>query len=377
MEMNTRLQVEHPVTEAITGLDLVEWQLRVAAGEPLPLKQDELRIDGHAIEARISAEKPEADFMPATGSLDVYRVPAAAVPFERAPIRIDSGVREGDAITPHYDPMIAKLIVWGADREQALARLDQALAETHIVGLNTNVAFLRRVVRSKSFAGADLDTALIERERPALFDVAALPTELVASAVVAHALAHEQTLEDADPWSRRDGWRMHGAALRRFDIELDGTHHVARLERDRAGSVDLIVEDQHWPLEVRSRGGARHEVTLDGVRHALTVYAGGERISIFAAGGFATVRQIDPIAHAADGAAAEGGRLTAPMPGKVVAFLARAGDSVKLGQPLAVMEAMKMEHTITAPRDGVVKELLYAVGDQVGEGGELLSLEAA
>jgi 3-methylcrotonyl-CoA carboxylase alpha subunit len=376
MEMNTRLQVEHPVTEAITGLDLVEWQLRVAAGEPLPLGQEDLRINGHAIEARISAENPEANFMPATGQLEVYRTPAGALAFERAPVRIDSGVREQDAISPHYDPMIAKLIVWGADREQALARLDQALAETHIVGLNTNVAFLRRVVRSRSFAEADLDTALIERERTALFEVAPLPIELVASAVVAHALAGEQGLEAEDPWSRRDGWRMHGAALRRFDIEAAGTHHIARLERDRRGNLELIVEDRRWPLEARSRGDNKLDVTLGGVRHALTVYASGERLSIFAGTGTATVHEIDPIAHAADGAVAEGGRLTAPMPGKVVALLAKVGDSVKLGQPLAVMEAMKMEHTITAPRDGVVKELLYAVGDQVGEGGELLSLES-
>jgi acetyl/propionyl-CoA carboxylase alpha subunit len=154
MEMNTRLQVEHPVTEAITGLDLVEWQLRVAAGQALPLRQDQLRIQGHAIEARLCAENPDANFMPATGRLDVYRTPDASA-FGRAAVRLDAGVREGDAITPWYDPMIAKLIVWGADREQALARLDAALAQTHIVGLHTNVAFLRRVVASRSFAQAD------------------------------------------------------------------------------------------------------------------------------------------------------------------------------------------------------------------------------
>jgi 3-methylcrotonyl-CoA carboxylase alpha subunit len=174
MEMNTRLQVEHPVTEAITGLDLVEWQLRVASGEPLPLKQEELRIDGHAIEARICAENPDKQFMPATGTLQVYRTPLAAS-FERAHVRFDAGVREGDTISPYYDSMVAKLIVWGADRAQALARLDAALAQTHIVGLHTNVAFLRRVVTSRSFAQADLDTALIEREREVLFNVVPLP----------------------------------------------------------------------------------------------------------------------------------------------------------------------------------------------------------
>jgi 3-methylcrotonyl-CoA carboxylase alpha subunit len=373
MEMNTRLQVEHPVTEAITGLDLVEWQLRVAAGEPLPLTQEQLRIDGHSIEARLCAENPDANFLPATGTLEVYRTPVATN-FERGPVRIDAGVREGDPISPYYDPMIAKLIVWGKDRAQALARLDTALAQTHIVGLHTNVAFLRRVVQSRSFARADLDTALIERERAVLFDAPPLSIELAAAGVVAHVLAAERALETPDPWSRRDGWRLHGAALRRFDIEAAATHHIARLERSHAGTMLLGLGEQRWPLQLASRGAGVHDVTLGGVRHVLTVYATGERLSIFAPDGTAVVRQIDPIAHAADAAGAEGGRLTAPMPGKVIAFLAAAGDSVKLGQPLAVMEAMKMEHTITAPRDGTVAELLYAVGDQVSEGGELLRL---
>jgi 3-methylcrotonyl-CoA carboxylase alpha subunit len=374
MEMNTRLQVEHPVTEAITGLDLVEWQLRVACGEPLPLKQSDLRIHGHAIEARICAENPDANFLPATGRLDVYRTPASAS-FERGEVRLDAGVREGDAISPFYDSMIAKLIVWGADREQALARLDAALAQTHIVGLHTNVAFLRRVVKSKAFSQADLDTALIERERPALFNAPPLAAEVAAAGVIAHALATESALEGRDPWSRRDGWRMHGAAVRRFDLDMRGEHHVAKLERSHHGALVLHLGEQQWPLVIGSRGGAVHDVTLGGSRHVLTVYAVGERISIFSPGGSAVVDEFDPIAHAADGAS-EGGRLTAPMPGKVIAFLAKAGDAVKQGQPLAVMEAMKMEHTITAPRDGKVAELLYAVGDQVGEGGELLRLDA-
>ncbi|MBC8056367.1 MAG: ATP-grasp domain-containing protein, partial [Rhizobiales bacterium] len=231
MEMNTRLQVEHPVTEAITGLDLVEWQLRVAAGEPLPLQQHELRIRGHAIEARICAENPDADFLPATGTLQVLRWPPH-VAFARnadgegfhdaAPVRIDAGVREGDSISPFYDSMIAKLIVWGADRAQALARLDAALGATHIVGLQTNVAFLRRTAASASFAQADLDTALIERERAVLFDAPPLPIEWAAAGVVAHVLAVERAHEKADPWSRRDGWRLHGSATRRFDIESQG-----------------------------------------------------------------------------------------------------------------------------------------------------------
>ena len=385
MEMNTRLQVEHPVTEAITGLDLVEWQLRIASGEPLPLKQHELRITGHAIEARICAENPDAQFLPATGRLDVFRTPPATR-FERAegagapsaPVRVDAGVREGDAISPYYDSMIAKLIVWGADRAQALARLDAALAATHIVGLHTNVAFLRRVAASPSFTNADLDTALIERERAVLFDAAPLPFEVAAAGVVAHALAAERALAGADPWSRRDGWRLHGATTRRFDLQVQGTHHLVMLERGAAGQT-LVIGAQRWPFGATSRGGALHavhDVVLAGHRWALTVYATGERFSVFAADGSAVLDEFDPIAHAADGAGAEGGRLTAPMPGKVIAFLAKAGDAVKQGQALAVMEAMKMEHTITSPRDGTVQELLYAVGDQVSEGGELLRLAA-
>jgi 3-methylcrotonyl-CoA carboxylase alpha subunit len=380
MEMNTRLQVEHPVTEAITGLDLVEWQLRVASGEPLPLTQEQLHLDGHAIEARICAENPDAQFLPATGTLDVYRTPPGAGEFERAAVRVDAGVREGDPISPYYDSMIAKLIVWGRDRAEALARLDAALAATHIVGLHTNVAFLRRVVASPSFANADLDTALIERERAVLFDAAPLAIDLAAAGVVAHELARERALEDRDPWSRRDGWRLHGSATRRFDIQAQGTHHVYTLERLSGGSAPgrmvLANGSQRWPFTARERGAAQHDVSLGEQRLGLHVYASGERYSVFAPEGSAQVDEFDPIAHSADGAV-EGGRLTAPMPGKVIAFLAKVGERVRQGQPLAVMEAMKMEHTIAAPHDGLVEELLYAIGDQVGEGGELLRLAAA
>jgi 3-methylcrotonyl-CoA carboxylase alpha subunit len=377
MEMNTRLQVEHPVTEAITGLDLVEWQLRVASGEPLPLQQHELRIHGHAIEARICAENPDAQFLPATGRLDVYRTPDAASSFEHGAVRVDAGVREGDTISPYYDPMIAKLIVWGADRAQALARLDAALSQTHIVGLHTNVAFLRRVAASASFANADLDTALIERERAVLFNAAPLPLEVAAAGVVAHTLAAERVLETSDPWSRRDGWRLHGNASRRFDIQAQGSHHLFTLERAPAGAgMALVSGAQRWPFSAASRHDGRHDLTLGEHRWTVSVYATGERFSVFAPEGSAVVDEFDPIAHAADGGGAEAGGLAAPMPGKVIAFLASVGDKVKAGQPLAVMEAMKMEHTIAAPRDGTVEELLYAVGDQVNEGGELLRLKA-
>ncbi|MBT9599260.1 MAG: acetyl/propionyl/methylcrotonyl-CoA carboxylase subunit alpha [Vitreoscilla sp.] len=382
MEMNTRLQVEHPVTEAITGHDLVEWQLRVASGEPLPAKQDDLKIHGHAIEARICAENPDANFLPATGTLQVLRWPAH-VGFRRnadaerfhepATVRVDAGVREGDAISPFYDSMVAKLIVWGADRAQALARLDSALRDTHIVGLHTNVAFLRRVVASRSFATADLDTALIERERPVLFDAPGLPLPVAAAGVMAQALAAETALESADPWSRRDGWRIHGGARRRFDLELGKTHHVATMERLHDGALRLGLGGEFWPFSAQALGHDRYDVTLGRERHTLAVYLRGERVAVFGAHGSLELQEFDPIAHAGD-AAGTGGRLTAPMPGKVIAFLAKAGDVVEAGQPLAVMEAMKMEHTITAPRAGTVAELMYAVGDQVAEGGELLRL---
>ncbi|WP_374436913.1 acetyl-CoA carboxylase biotin carboxylase subunit [Inhella sp.] len=377
MEMNTRLQVEHPVTEAITGLDLVEWQLRVAAGQPLPLKQDELRIHGHAIEARICAENPEAGFLPATGALDVLRWPAHAS-FSRADVRVDTGVVEGDAISPYYDSMVAKLIVWGEDRAQALARLDAALAQTHIVGLQTNVAFLRRCAATQSFAHADLDTGLIERERAALFGQPGLPLDVAAAAVVAHTLATEAASQDADPWSRRDGFRLTGDAVRGFDLELDGQHHAVQLRRLHRGGMQLVVGGESIAFAVDSSSPERHTLLLgEGLalrRISVHTYARGEQVTVFAPQGSATLTEIDVIAHAGEGGGAAG-RLTAPMPGKLVALHVKPGDTVKAGQALAVMEAMKMEHTLNSPRDGKVAELLYAVGDQLSDGAELLRLE--
>ncbi len=382
MEMNTRLQVEHPVTEAITGLDLVEWQLRVAAGEPLPLQQSELKLSGHAIEARICAENPEAGFLPATGTLRTLRWPDH-VAFRRnadgerlhdpAPVRVDAGVREGDAITPYYDSMIAKLIVWGDSRAQALARLDAALAATHIVGLHTNVAFLRRAVASKAFAQADLDTALIERERAALFEQPPLPLQVAAAGLMAHTLAREALLQGPDPWSRRDAFRLYGGARRHFHLQRGEAEHTVVLARLHDGALRLELAGQGWPLQVRALGDHRHDVTLGARRLTLAVYAHGEQVAVFAPEGRADLREVDDLAHAGEGAAA-GGQLTAPMPGKLIAYLAKPGDRVASGQALAVIEAMKMEHTIHAPRDGVVSECLYAAGDQVGEGSELLRL---
>jgi 3-methylcrotonyl-CoA carboxylase alpha subunit len=382
MEMNTRLQVEHPVTEAITGQDLVEWQLRVASGEPLPLQQDELRITGHAIEARICAENPDNNFLPATGALNVYGLPEC-VTFERGAVRVDSGVRQGDAISPFYDSMVAKLIVHGDTREQALARLDEALAQTHVVGLATNVQFLRMVARTDSFAKANLDTALIPREEAVLFQQERVGLPLAAAAAVAQTLLRERASAGVDPFSRRDGFHTHGVVQRRFEFEFGGEHAKAWLTYERGGSLHLSVGEGAaqvaGPLVFSAlpQGmGQGVELQFAGQRTRAAVYAQGEVDHVFTPLGATQITAIDLLAHSGE-AAAEGGRLTAPMPGKVVSFAVKAGDTVTKGQPLAVMEAMKMEHTIAAPADGVVQELLYAPGDQVTEGAELLKLVVA
>lgn len=374
MEMNTRLQVEHPVTEAITGLDLVEWQLRVAAGEPLPLQQDELKIQGHAIEARICAENPDNGFLPATGMLHVYRKPAHSS-FERSPVRIDDGVREGGQISPFYDSMIAKLIVHGATRAEALARLDAALAQTHIVGLATNVQFLRGVLRTESFSKAKLDTALIERERAVLFNQEPLGLPLAVAAAVADTVLKEQEAAGRDPFSRRDGWRALGAPARPFSFEFHGDKHEAQLRYMHDGSYHLQVGEVQGPLVIGRLPDGETEVDFNGRRHTVRVDEFGGTAYVFGTQGATRITAIDRLAHAGD-TQAEGGRLTAPMPGKVVSFAVKAGDKVTRGQPLAVMEAMKMEHTIAAPADGTVEELLYQPGDQVTEGAELLRLAA-
>ncbi|MES2415289.1 MAG: acetyl/propionyl/methylcrotonyl-CoA carboxylase subunit alpha [Pseudomonadota bacterium] len=374
MEMNTRLQVEHPVTEAITGLDLVEWQLQVAAGGKLPRAQNELRINGHAIEARICAETPDNNFLPATGNLFVYDKPACTS-FERSDVRVDDGVRQGDAISPFYDSMVAKLIVHGKTREEALARLDEALAQIRIVGLSTNVQFLRHVVRSPSFAHANLDTALIQRESAVLFNQEPVGLAMAAAAAVAQTLLDEKALEGTDPFSRRDGWRAFGVNVRRFEFEFHGEPAKAELTYLHDGALSLKVGDASGLLQfVKAAQGM--DLQFAGRRVMATVYHQGEVAHVFTRAGATQITVKDLLAHAGQGPT-EGGRLTAPMPGKVVSFGVKAGDTVTKGQPLAVMEAMKMEHTIAAPADGVVEELLYAPGDQVAEGAELLKIAVA
>ena len=379
MEMNTRLQVEHPVTEAITGLDLVEWQLRVASGEPLPLQQEDLRIQGHAIEARICAETPDNQFLPATGRLDVYRKPAATS-FERGSVRVDDGVREGDAISPFYDSMVAKLIVHGDTRAEALARMDAALAQTRIVGLSTNVQFLRHVVTSASFAQAQLDTALIPREASVLFDQDKVGRPMAVAAAVAQTLLAERAREGADPFSRTDGWRPFGLTVRRFDFEYRGEALQAQLTYAKDGQLLLAVGDgAPLPLVFSAQvsdSGRVMDLQFAGQRQTVQTWQRDELVHVFCDRGATVITEIDALAHAGE-VAAEGGRLTAPMPGKVVSFAVKAGDAVTKGQALAVMEAMKMEHTIAAPADGTVAELLYVPGDQVAEGAELLTLTTA
>jgi 3-methylcrotonyl-CoA carboxylase alpha subunit len=385
MEMNTRLQVEHPVTEMITGLDLVEWQLRVAFGEALPKKQSELAIHGHALEARIYAENPEKGFLPSIGTLRHMHAPHAVffelgngtVPGTPAAIRIDSGVREGDAISPFYDPMIAKVIVWGSDRDEALAHMTQALSEYQIVGLSTNVAFLKRLVESQPFSQADLDTGLIERHHAALFPPAQPAPLPVLALAAASLLTSEQSAGAAanDPWANASGWRMNSTLLRQLDFA------------DEAHAYPFIVayHETGWSIQqgaaasgmtLVERSGQHLVIKLDGAAVRGTVVRNGDMFHVFTGGAHYPLNYNDPLAHAGE-AEAEGGRLTAPMPGKIVAVLVEKGKTVEKGAPLLIMEAMKMEHTIAAPANGTVEDLLYAVGDQVTEGAQLLAFKVA
>jgi len=387
MEMNTRLQVEHPVTEMVTGQDLVEWQLRVAAGEPLPLTQEQLKIDGHAIEARIYAEHPARGFLPSTGTLKHLRMPqgvefvidAAGLgePGRKAPVRLDSGVREGDTITPFYDPMIAKLIVHGATREEALARMSRALHACEVVGPHTNVEFLQRIVESEPFASGDLDTGLIERHHDALFAPVKKPfKEALALACAALLTREGGTAHGASPWDALSHWRLNGGYTQTLgwrNVEDDSAFTVT-FARD--GGVQTLEhgglrEDFTW-----SQGSGLHEyrATIGDARATGRVFIDGDTFHVFCLGYALAFEWQNLLAHAADAEHGEG-RLTAPMPGKVIAVLVEPGTVVEKGTPLIVMEAMKMEHTIGAPAAGTVSEVLYAVGDQVADGAQLLVLD--
>nr|WP_198334221.1 acetyl/propionyl/methylcrotonyl-CoA carboxylase subunit alpha [Psychrobacter namhaensis] len=409
MEMNTRLQVEHPVSEAITGVDLVEWQLLVAAGQPLPKTQDDLAINGHAIEARICAENPDNNFLPATGTLFTYQKPEHST-FNISDVRIDDGVREGDVISPFYDSMIAKLIVHAPTREQALARLDRALAQTRIVGLPNNVAFLRHILNTDSFSGANLDTALIEREQDKLFDQHPLNLSMLVVTAITQQLATEATAQrsSTDPFSKPTGFRAYNDYTRSFSLVYDEQSYRARISNwhnadcadskkgsENLSSFTLVIEKEiankqdnnnsnvaaqtemayEGQVSYASRDAHNHTLWLEGARISAQSWVHHETVYVFTDGGRDEITLIDIMAHVGEDTAAVGS-LKSPMPGQVVAFKVAIGDTVKKGEPLAVIEAMKIEHTITAPTDGVVAELLFAPGDLVADGDELLRIDS-
>jgi 3-methylcrotonyl-CoA carboxylase alpha subunit len=350
MEMNTRLQVEHPVTEMITGLDLVEWQLRVAAGETLPLAEDQLHIRGHAIEARIYAEDPSTGFLPSIGTLHHLAMPAPG-----PHVRIDTGVAQGDAITPYYDPMIAKLVAWDVSREQAIERLREALAAFRIVGVENNVEFLHRLASSQVFRDGRVDTGYIEREGLALTAPSPVPQAAWHAAASVASLAHSALPPEparARPrtaWDSVGGWRLNGRGSRLVTLRAANEERIVRVEYGAddaapAASVDVVRRD-----------GTCH------------VFLGAQRF---------VLQLVDPLADARPADADDAG-VASPMPGKVAAILVKEGDTVAKGAPLMVLEAMKMEYTVRAPESGTVKAFRYALGEQVPAGAPLLDFECA
>ena len=411
MEMNTRLQVEHPVSEAISGVDLVEWQLLVAAGLPLPKKQEELTINGHAIEARICAENPDNGFLPATGTLFTYQKPEHStfvINKDGTGVRIDDGVREGDVISPFYDSMIAKLIVHAPTREQALAKLDRALAQTRIVGLPNNVAFLRYILNTESFSQANLDTALIEREADELFNQHPLELSTLAVTAIAQQLASESTTQGSDPFSKPTGFRAFSDYTRSFSLVYNEQSYKALISNwhnascsdnkkgsDNLSSFTLVIGKEVAKTQDNSNANIaaqtesvyegevsyasidahNHTLWLDGARINAQSWINHETVYVFTDNGRDEITLVDIMAHVGEENAAVGS-LKSPMPGQVVAFKVAVGDSVKKGEPLAVIEAMKIEHTITAPTDGVVAELLFGAGDLVADGDELLRIDS-
>jgi 3-methylcrotonyl-CoA carboxylase alpha subunit len=381
MEMNTRLQVEHPVTELVTGLDLVEWQLRVAAGEALPLKQDELRINGHAIEARLYAEDPAKDFLPAIGRLAHLSLPASD---PNGPVRVDTGVRQGDAVSIHYDPMIAKLIAWGEDRGAALRRMAAMLEQTRVAGLATNRDFLHSVVTHPAFAKGDVHTGFIPEHRSALFPTTGVIPDRVLVMAGLHSVltnAAETSARAAasrdpfSPWHRSDGWRLNDDAWSTFRFADSGREHSVTVHYRKSGYEFDLPGGKVRVAGSMAPDGAISARIGETVSHAVAVRVGAELV-VFEGGKSWRLAIVDPLAAVAD---VEAGveSLTAPMPGKIIAVKVEAGAKVERGQALLVMEAMKMEHTIRAPADGTVEKIHYKVGEQVDEGVELIHFEAA
>nr|WP_269476146.1 acetyl/propionyl/methylcrotonyl-CoA carboxylase subunit alpha [Pseudomonas mendocina] len=355
MEMNTRLQVEHPVTEAITGLDLVAWQIRVARGEPLPLSQQQVPLNGHAIEVRLYAEDPDHDFLPATGTLGLYR--EAGNGDGR---RIDSGVAEGDSVSPFYDPMLGKLIAWGENREQARLRLLAMLDDTLVGGVKTNLAFLRRILAHPAFAACELDTGFIPRHQEQLLPAPAeLPETFWRLAADAWVQSEAPLTRDDDPrspWASRSGWRAGGAP-----------------------EVELHLSCQSESRKVRATNkaclhGEELQVEIGGARQRLRAIRRGDALYLQWHGELHAISRFDPIA-AAEASHTQHGGLSAPMNGSIVRVLVEPGQAVEAGTALVVLEAMKMEHSIRAPEAGTVKALYCREGEMVSEGAVLVELE--
>jgi 3-methylcrotonyl-CoA carboxylase alpha subunit len=381
MEMNTRLQVEHPVTEMITGLDLVEWQLRIAAGEKLPLTQERLSISGHAVEARIYAEDPARGFLPAAGRISHLREPAAS-----GHVRVDSGVREGDEVGVHYDPMIAKLIAWDADRASALRRLRRALSEFEIAGLATNISFLSRLTAHRAFAGADrepalLDTGLIERHRAELFlEPAPAPDDVLALAVLSDLLRIDDQARSAaassrdpySPWQRTDGWRLNEDNHHRL-VYLDQGTRVEIVAHYRAGGFLLELPGGAVLAEGRLDDSGRLAAALNRRQvQGTVVNEGNDAVLVFSSGERYRLEREKPARVEEEDPS---GRLVSPLPGNVVQVMVSEGAQVEKGQPLMIIEAMKMEHVIVAPHSGRVAQLYFSAGDRVAEGAQLIALE--
>jgi len=370
IEMNTRLQVEHPVTEMITGLDLVEWQLRIAMGEKLPLQQDQIAANGHAIEARIYAEDPDKGFLPATGTIREWREPSGD------DIRVDTGFRAGDAVTPYYDALLAKLIAWGADRPQALSRLAEALEAFEVAGVTTNLAFLKALLGHPQVVRDEIDTGFIEREISALTrrapSLAAL--DLAAACVAVLLREQSESVASDSPWDRSDGWTLAGRRSRPLSFRQGAERYDAVLWHTRDG-LRLDFGGRTDRLQFAPREGAVFDMCLGDAPERVSVAWSGRDLALTTPRGGCNLHWIDPfVADISEATAA--GRIVAPMPGTVTRILAEPGVGVPRGAPLIVLEAMKMEHTLRAPAEGRLKALKCAVGDFVQEGAELADFEA-